>query len=267
VTGPVVRVGAVAYDRKVVDIWEAMRDYFREAGVPTDYVLYSNYEAQVEALFRGDIEVAWNTNLAFARCDERLEGRARALAMRDTDLGFTTRLLARPGSGIAGFADLRGRTLALGSADSVQAAIMPLHFLREAGLEPGRDLELLRFDIDVGKHGDTGTSELDVLKALHDGRANAGAVGHATWVRELEAGHVNTALVESVWTSPGYSHCNFTALPGLDPDLAGRWTAALLAMSYDDPRWRRLMDLEGLRAWIPGDRSGYDLVFAALAAR
>jgi ABC-type phosphate/phosphonate transport system substrate-binding protein len=55
----VVKVGAVAYDPKVVPIWEGMRDYFREAGVPTDYVLFSNYEAQVDALFGGVIDIAW----------------------------------------------------------------------------------------------------------------------------------------------------------------------------------------------------------------
>ena len=41
----IVRVGAVAYDPRVVTIWEMMRDYFRDADLPTDYVLYSNYEA------------------------------------------------------------------------------------------------------------------------------------------------------------------------------------------------------------------------------
>jgi len=35
-------IGAVAYDPRVVPIWEGMRDYFRAAGPPIDYVLYSN---------------------------------------------------------------------------------------------------------------------------------------------------------------------------------------------------------------------------------
>src|SRR5438132_5514739 len=117
-------------------------------------------------------------------------------------------------------ADLRGKCLAIGSADSAQAAIMPLFYLHEAGLDPDRDLTLVRFDLDVGKHGDTGTSELEVLRALHEGRADAGVIGYAAWVRELEAGHINTALVQSVWTSPPYDHCDFTALPAFDEALA-----------------------------------------------
>jgi len=260
-----VLIGAVAYDPKVVTIWESMRDYFGGAGVPTDYILFSNYEAQVDALFARTIDIAWNTNVAYVRCQQRANGRCQVLAMRNTDLDFTTRLIARRDSGVTEPAGLRGRRLALGSADSAQAAILPLRYLREAGLDPDRDLTLIRFDLDVGKHGDTGTSELEVLRALHEGAADAGMIGHPIWLRELEQGSVNSALVHSVWTSPPYCHCNFTALPDFDTALAVRWTQALLAMDYNDSRWRRLMDLEGLTAWLPGQKTGYEALTRAIA--
>jgi phosphonate transport system substrate-binding protein len=263
----IVKVGAVAYDPRVVTIWEGIREYFREAGVPTDYVLFSNYESQVEALFERQIDIAWNTNVAYVRCEQRAGGGCRVLAMRNTDIDFRSRLLARRDSGITSIAGLKGRRLALGSADSAQAAIMPLFYLRQAGLDPERDLTLLRFNVDVGKHGDTGTSETEVLRALADGRAEAGAIGHATWLRLIEQGQVNTSVVDSFWTSPGYDHCNFTALPDFDPDLAERWQRALLAMDYRDPRWRPIMDLEGLVSWVPGRKEGYEPVQAAMAER
>ncbi len=42
-------VGAVAYDPKVVTIWEGMRRYFHEeAHLPVEVVLFQSYEAQVE---------------------------------------------------------------------------------------------------------------------------------------------------------------------------------------------------------------------------
>ncbi len=260
-----VRVGAVAYDPRVVTIWEGMREYFRGAGVPTDYVLFSNYEAQVEALFARTIDVAWNTNVAYVRSEQRAAGRCLVLAMRNSDLDFTSRLIARVDSGVQSVEDLRGKRLALGSADSAQAAIVPLHYLRAAGLDPEHDLTLLRFDLDVGKHGDTGTSELEVLRALHEGKSDAGMIGYVTWLVQLEQGSVNSALVHSVWTSPPYNHCNFTALPDFDAGLAKRWTEALLGMSYNDPRWRRLMDLEGLTSWLPGRKAGYEVLTTALS--
>src|SRR5438067_1596723 len=128
-------IGAVAYDPRVVPIWEAMWEYYREAGLPIDYVLYSNYDSQVEALLARQIDIAWNTNLAWVKLHRRTGGRCRALAMRDVDAEFKTVFAARVDSGIESLADVRGKRLALGSADSGQAAILPLHFLKEAGVD------------------------------------------------------------------------------------------------------------------------------------
>ena len=47
-------VGAVAYDPKVVTIWEGMRRYFHEeAHLPVEVVLFQSYEMQVAALLAG----------------------------------------------------------------------------------------------------------------------------------------------------------------------------------------------------------------------
>jgi phosphonate transport system substrate-binding protein len=246
-------IGAVAYDARVVPIWEGMRDYFRDVGPAIDYALFSNYDRQVHALLKGHIDIAWNTNLAWAKVHHRTGGKCRVLAMRDVDARFTTVFVARADQGIDSLAGLRGKRIALGSADSAQAAILPIHYLQQAGLVAGRDCELVRFDLDVGKHGDTGTSELEVLRALADGRADAGALGKPTWVKQVEQGRVDNRLLRAIWTSPGYCHCNFTALDSFAEDRGRHWTQSLLAMRYDQPRWRELMDLEGLRSWIRAD--------------
>src|SRR6266498_937673 len=119
-----------------------------------DFVLFSNYGRQVDALVEGSVDIAWNTNLAWVRTVLRTDGACRALAMRDTDAAFSSVFVTRPGSGLCGIDDLKGHRLALGSRDSAQAAILPVHYLRRAGLNES-DVELLRIDSDLGKHGDT----------------------------------------------------------------------------------------------------------------
>src|SRR5262245_59287025 len=199
-------VGAVAYDQRVVPIWEAMRDYFRETGPAIDYVLFSNYDRQVEALLARQIDIAWNTNLAWVKVHRRTNGACRALALRDVDADFKSVVVARTDSGVKSLADVRGKRLALGSADSGQAAILPVHYLLQAGVDADRDCPLLRFDLDVGKHGDTGTSELEVLRALREGKADVGAIGDATWAKQLSEGRVDPSQIRAFWTSPGYCH-------------------------------------------------------------
>jgi ABC-type phosphate/phosphonate transport system substrate-binding protein len=188
--------------------------------------------------------------------------------MRDVDARFTTVIVARADRGIASLADLRGKRLALGSADSVQAAILPRYCLQQTGVQPDKDCTLLRFDLDVGKHGDTGTSEREVLRALRDGEADAGALAESTWNHQAAQGRIDTQQIRPIWTSPAYCHCNFTALADFPKDLAQRWTESLLGMSYDNPRWRGLMDQEGLKRWIRADAAileGYRILFEAVS--
>jgi len=40
-------LGAVAYDAKVVTIWEGIREHFAEQGAPMEFTLFSNYEWHV----------------------------------------------------------------------------------------------------------------------------------------------------------------------------------------------------------------------------
>ena len=151
-------IGAVAYDPKVVTIWEGMRRYFVEdAKLPVEVVLFQSYEAQVASLLAkpGDgppcIDIAWNTNLAFVQADRWSSGACSPIAMRDTDIGWMTKILAVRGGPVQTLADLRGRTLALGSRDSGHAAILPLFFLALEGLRADTDFRSLRFNSDVGK--------------------------------------------------------------------------------------------------------------------
>jgi len=255
-------IGAVAYTANVVPIWEGIRDYFRDSRVPIDFVLFSNYERQVEALVTGQVDLAWNTNVAYVRTVRRTRGTCRALAMRDTDLTFQTLFVARAGSGIGGLGDLRGRRVALGSRDSAQARILPAHYLREAGLGSG-DVTVVPFDSDVGKHGDTGRSELDALRAVLDDEADVAAMGVTTWAG-LQAGELAPGALEVVWTSPEYCHCNFTALDSLDEETSEAWVEHLLAMDWDNPAHRPILEMEGLRRWVRPELAGYESLFTAM---
>jgi len=254
-------LGAVAYDAKVVPIWEGIRAHFQAQGVPLDFALFSNYERQVEALLAGFVDIAWDTPLAHVRVKRRTDGRSRSLGMRDSDRDFRAKIVVRKDAGIRTLADLAGKKLAVGSRDSTQARILPLHLLGEAG---AGGFEVVPFDTDLGKHGDTGTSELDVLAALRDGRVPAGAVGDLIWVLEQAAGRIDPNLLEVLWTTPPFDHCMFDALPDLPDAKVEGFRRALFAMRWDDPVHRRLLELEGLKEWLPPRETGYRSLIAAL---
>jgi ABC-type phosphate/phosphonate transport system substrate-binding protein len=251
-----------------------MRRYFHdEAQLDVETILFQTYEAQVRALLaaRDDpgpqIDIAWNTNLAFLQAREWSANACRPLAMRDTDLGWCTVIIAPAGGTLSSLTDVRGRTLALGSRDSGHAAILPVYFLAQQSLIEGRDYQTLRIDTDVGKHGDTGTSEVDVLRAVLDGRADAGAVGSPFWSGTQAQQLIPAGALSIVWKSPPYSHCMFTARAGLEPEIEQRFTDALLEMSIDNPVHRPTLEAEGLKRWIAADVNGYASLEAACRAQ
>ncbi|MGE0708378.1 MAG: phosphate/phosphite/phosphonate ABC transporter substrate-binding protein [Planctomycetota bacterium] len=254
-------LGAVAYDPKVVTIWEGFRAWFAARGLAFDYVLYSNYERQVEAHFLGHCDVAWNSPLAWLEAERlaRRRGReARAVAMRDTDQDLTSVVVVKADSPLRSVADLAGKTVAVGASDSPQATLIPLAHLAGAGLDLG-SVRVERFEVGVGLHGDHIGGERDAARALIGGQADAACMidgNHLLFGREgtLPAGSTR------VLTQTGaYDHCNFTVLDGCAAPVE-RFVELLLGMSYDDPVARPLLDLEGLKQWRPGRTSGYALL-------
>jgi ABC-type phosphate/phosphonate transport system substrate-binding protein len=255
------RVGAVAYDPRVVTIWEGFRGWFAARGLQLDYVLFSTYEAQVDALFAEEIDVAWNTNLAYVRTHERAGGACRALAMRDTDRNWTSVAVVRAG-GPVGLEALRRKRIGFGDSDSPQAWILPAFALRRQGLDPDREIVADQLDRDLGKHGDTGGAERAQLERLRAGELDACILSTPTLEGLRQAGEAGD--LDVAWTSPPFHHCNFTALDGSSADDE-RFRELLFEMDSADEAIREPMRLEWVNRWVEGDESGYaDLIEAVL---
>jgi phosphonate transport system substrate-binding protein len=95
---------------------------------------------------------------------------------------------------------------------------------------------------------------------------DAGAVSKHGLATLREKGQLHEGDVRVVWSSPGYSHCCFTAQRAIDDALAQRITAAFTAMRLDDPEHRQVLELEGCKGFIPGTPEGYDMLEAAAEA-
>lgn len=253
-------LGAVAYDPKVVTIWEGFKDYFASHGFNFDYVLYSNYEQQVLSHFDGQFHVAWNSPLAWIEAERLAAQRGRAasaIAMRDSDRDLTSVIVAHRNAGIASLADLAGKRVAVGATDSPQATLIPLELIASAGLTPGRDFEVIHFNVGQGKHGDHIGGERDAAKALMAGAADACCMLDANRLLFAQEGTLPTGTTRIVAETAPFDHCNFTVLDDAPQDRIERFVELLLAMSYTDPAVRPLLDMEGLKQWLPGRLSGY----------
>lgn len=260
-------LGAVAYDPKVVTIWDGFKAYFEEHGLRFDYLLYSNYEQQVRGHFQGQYHVAWNSPLAWLQAEAiaTRKGRtARAVAMRDSDQDLRSLVVVKAGGAIKSVADLAGKVVGVGASDSPQATLLPLLHIAEQGLEPGRDFEVRRFDKLVGKHGDHIGGERDAAKALMEGEVHACCMIDGNHLLFSKEGTLPPNTTHILAHTEKYDHCNFTVLDDAPNALVEQFVSLLFEMSYDDPRVRPLLDLEGLKQWKPGRVEGYALLERAV---
>ncbi|MBL8035294.1 MAG: PhnD/SsuA/transferrin family substrate-binding protein [Leptospiraceae bacterium] len=260
-------LGAVAYDAKVVTIWEGFKTFFFKHGFDFDFVLYSNYEAQVAAHFAGALDAAWNSPLAWLESVE-IAGRkkltAEAIAMRNSDCDLKSLIVARKDSHIGRIVDLQGKRIAVGAKDSPQATLIPLELLAKDGLVAGKDFHVEYFDVLVGKHGDHIGGERDAARALSQGKVDAACMIDGNYTLFGFEGTLNPAAMHIVVSTDHYDHCNFTVIRETRHPETDTFVKLLMAMDYADHEVRPLLDMEGLKQWVPGRTSHYALLEAAV---
>ncbi|HCI79984.1 MAG TPA: hypothetical protein DHW02_09855 [Ktedonobacter sp.] len=263
----VLLLGAVAYDPKVVTIWEGFKSYFARQGLAMDYILYSNYERQVEALLAGHIHVAWNSPLAWVRARRLAQAKGvqvEAIAMRDSDRDLTSVIVVPSDSPIQTVEDLKGWAIAVGAVDSPQATLLPLSHLRSHGINPDVDIVVQYNNVLVGKHGDHVGGERDAAKSLFSGEANAAAMLEANYHLFSSDGTIPADKTRILTRTQPFDHCNFTITAASPRTLVDTFQSLLVEMSYDDPDVRPLCDLEGLKQWYRGRLEGYNALEKAV---
>src|SRR5262245_29368557 len=81
------RLGGVASQTYLV-AFPAIKQHFQQQGLALDWVLYSSWDALVEAFVRREVDVAWNGPLAYLKITRRLADPCQVMAMRDIDVNL-----------------------------------------------------------------------------------------------------------------------------------------------------------------------------------
>ena len=56
-----------------ISVFRGLKAHFLRHGIELDWVLYSDYDALVEAFVRREIDLAWNAPLAYVKIKRRLQ--------------------------------------------------------------------------------------------------------------------------------------------------------------------------------------------------
>ncbi len=121
----------------------------------------------------------------------------------------------------------------MGAVDSPQATLIPLLLAVDAGLEPGRDVTVRRFDVGVGLHGDHVGGERDAARALAAGEVDAACMIDANHLAFGAEGTLPAGGTRILAQTGPYDHCNMTvtsAGPSERQDRLARFDELLRSM-------------------------------------
>jgi len=254
---PKIRLGGVASKTYLV-AFPAFQEHFQKRGIDLDWVLYSSWDALVDAFVSKEVDLAWNGPLAYVKIKRRLGEHCRVVAMRDNDVDLIINFITGPNSGIHTVEDLHGKRFAFGSRSSVEAGLLAYHFLKGTGINPRHDLETCSFYED--RKPVSSSDQADVVQRVMSGEYDAGAVCQNTLESMKERGELQAGTIGIFWSSPGYSHCCFTAHNDLDGRISQMITSAFVSMDYSDPLGKTAMDAEQCKAFIPGITHGWEML-------
>ena len=255
-----VRLGGAASPNYLV-VFPAIKEWFQRRGIDLDWILYSGWDALVDGFVSGEVDLAWNGPLSYVKIRRRLTEPCRVIAMRDVDVGCVTHFITGAGSDITELDRLKGRRFAFGSRGSVEAGVLPYHYLKHEGIAPRTDLSAATFYEERPEplQGD----ERDVIKRVAAGEYGAGAVSASTLEALSRDQAWSSSGVRVLWSSPPYSHCCFTAQGDMEPALSDRIEEAFLSISANDPLGKRVLEGEECNAFVPGITEGWDTLEVA----
>jgi ABC-type phosphate/phosphonate transport system substrate-binding protein len=246
-----VRLGGVAYAPSVVTIFSNLTKYLNNKGFASDFVLYSDHEELVAALGKGDIDIAWMSPVTHGKYHIRHGWNSQTLAMRDVDRDLRVMVITRQDSGIKSPGDLVGKRLIVGRSGSQDGSLFPLYYFREAGVDVGK-ITMVDLKCEKNEKGKRADSAEHIMKALSEGRGDAAVVLEQDWKKAADF-HKANPTIKSVWMSPEFCHCTFTAPSSFDKQLGSQFTKLMTSMDRRDPIVAELLRLENAGEFLPSD--------------
>jgi len=200
-----------------------VRTVERASGRPVDLVMPDSYDEAISLVLRDAVDFGSLSPNSYVLAKER-DPQLQLLGRHLIDGGayYQALILTMQTSGITRLEQLRGKRLCYVDPASTSGYLYPRILLREAGVDPDRDLGGVRF---AGEH-------TEALTELQQGRCDAAAVASSELARWARREGVRLGAVRILATSapiPGDAVIMRHDLPQEDRDAVRRGVAGLIA--------------------------------------
>ena len=166
----------------------------KHTGMKIDTFVGSDYNATIEALRAGHVDVALLGPFSYvlATTVSQVEAFGVTVTARSMQPSYQSIIIAAKDSPINSIADLKGRTFAFVDPGSTSGFMVPSAAFIKAGLTPEKDFKQVMYS---GGHDAT-------IVAVGSGKVDAGAVADRIYERGCAKGLADCNKLKVIWTSP-----------------------------------------------------------------
>jgi phosphonate transport system substrate-binding protein len=222
---------------------------------PCRWVPAPSYEALVERLGRGEVDVAYLGAVTFARAAAR-HG-AMPLAMRDVDFRFSSVIVVRKDAPWRDLDGLQRRRFTFANRSSTSGHIMLRQRLGAENVVPERWFASVQYASDHDA----------AMRQVADGEVDAAGVNATVFYRRLAAGDRAAAALRVVWQTPPFVDYVWAARNELPEPLRRRLVDAFLDLDLSLTGDRAALQAEGANGFVPAYRDVFDEATSVLRAQ
>jgi phosphonate transport system substrate-binding protein len=200
---------------------QPLADYLSaQLGVPVEFLVTTDYNASIEALRAGQVEMAWLGPFSYVLASDLVELTPIVGGIRKStgDVFYRSIILARRDTGIETVQDLRGHTFAFVDPASTSGYLVPLAMLLENGLDPEQDFAQVVY---AGSH-------TAVELAVANGRVDAAADSQPSYELMVSSGSVDPDQLRILWVSEPIPPSPLVARTSLEKGTIDRIRQALV---------------------------------------
>lgn len=186
----------------------------KHTGMKVDTFVGSDYNATIEALRAGHVDVALLGPFSYvlATTVAPVEAFAVTVTARSMQPSYKSIIIAAKDSRINSLADIKGRTFAFVDPGSTSGFMVPSAAFIKAGITPEKDFRQVMYS---GGHDAT-------IVAVGSGKVDAGSVADRIYERGCAKGLADCNKLKVVWTSPAIPNDPLLYRKSLSDDMKKR---------------------------------------------
>lgn len=251
-----IAIASIVSPQRNLRDYERMLQYLgRKLGTPVEVVQRAGYSECIALLEKREIDAAFVCSGPYVEANERFGAEALVVPKISGQGTYCAYVIARKGSSIRSFADLRGKVFAFTDPLSTSGKLYPALLLSKLGLTAEAYFSRTIF---TGGHDNS-------VEAVAHGLADGAAVSSLVWDGLAKSGASSVTQTKVIERSLPFGMPPVVVHPRLDPELKKRLREIFLKMHLD-PEGKALLSQAGIERFTQAQDSSYDGVRRMRAA-